>query len=136
MAVFMVTSTMKGRMVLKRRWSHITYTCTSSCTLCPRPRPPPHRDVGLVTPELRELQPRHGGEAHNLGTLSVVPRALLLLLLTLKGTSSLTMTWMRPWLVDTFLRVSVLLPVVQLMSFRRPTTLVKSKYKDSCVKQV
>ena len=71
MAVFMVTSTMKGRMVLKRRWSHITYTCTSSCTLCPRP--PSHRDVGLVTPELRELQPRHGGEAHNLGTLSVVP---------------------------------------------------------------
>ena len=71
MAVFMVTSTMKGRMVLKRRWSHITYTCTTSCTLCPGPAPP-HRDVGLVTPELRELQPRHGGETHNLGTASVV----------------------------------------------------------------
>ena len=66
----------------------------------------------------------------------LLPLVLLLVLLTLKGTSSLTMTWMRPWLVDTFLRVSVLLPVVQLMSFRRPTTLVKSKYKDSCVKQV
>ena len=126
MAVFMVTSTMKGRMVLKRRWSHITYTCNTSCTPCPGPAPP-HRDVGLVTPELRELQPRHGGETHNLGTASVVPRALLLLPLTLKGTSSLTMTWMRPWLVDTFLRVSVLLPVVQLMSLRRPTTLVKSE---------